>query len=211
MMPPGARPAGVVLIVGSSLFIVGASLAPEMGRVFFAPLREHLTIIERHVRQWRLMNALMIASIVGTAAGLALFASLLRAGGDPWRSTAGWVGYAFGGVLWVITLAFRSTATVEAARSARRTETVPDWLEPLGAFTGLLYTIYMLTAYLALALFGWGVLRTDVVSHSVGTFTVVWSYALGLSFVSRTKLGMIGEIPALVHIPTLVFGIWLVK
>src|SRR5207247_1573769 len=109
--------------------------------------------------RWRLMNALMVASIIGTSVGLWLFAPILRGGGDVWRTTAGASAYAFVGVLWVIALAFRATTTVEAARMVGRGGTIPDWLEPLGAWTGALYTIYMIVAYVSISLFGWAILR----------------------------------------------------
>ncbi len=202
--------AGWVLIVGSSLFLTGAGLPPEPRRVFSAPLREHLEILNRHASRWRAMNWLMIAGVVGTSIGLALLAAVLAPPGEEWRALAATSAYVIGGVLWISSLAFRNTATLHAARTSAATGEIPAWLEPLGEWTGQMFRVYMVLAYATIAVFGWSILTTDVVSHGVGWFGVAFGAVLGVSFVTRfprTSFGSIADIPALIHIATLVFGI----
>jgi hypothetical protein len=113
-------------------------------------------------------------------------------------------------VLWVLALAFRDTATMWAAREAARTGEIPGWLEPLQESTGLMFWIYMVAGYALVAFYGWGIIKTQVVAHGVGWFVVVFGYVLGTSFVARfprTLWGPVAEVPALIHIPTLAFGI----
>ena len=200
---------GVVLTVGSSLFLVGAAVPPEPKRVFSAPLREHLEILNRNRGRWQLMNALMIASVIGTSVGLALFASELARSGDRWRGLAGASAYVIGAVLWIAALAFRNTTTLHVAGTAASTGEIPDWFEPLGEWTGSMYRIYMLLAYAAVVLFGCAILHTNVISRGAGWFGIVYGGALGISFVTgypKTSFGSVAEIPALIHIATLVFG-----
>jgi len=207
---PGEQPTAIVLIVGSALFIIGASLPPEPARVFSVPRREHLDILNRHTTRWRAMNALMIASVILTAVGLAMFAQVLRAAGDTWRSAIGAYAYAIVAVLWLLGLTFRSTATILAAREADRAGEIPPWLEPLEEWTGQMFWIYMVTAYATVSFFGWAIVRTDLVGHKIGWFGVVFSYVLGASFITRlpkVSWGSIAEVPALIHIATLVFGV----
>jgi hypothetical protein len=208
------QPAGVVLVVASALFIVGAGLAPETPQVFTSPLREHLEILNRRSARWRLMNGLMFASVLGTATGLWLFLTILTRAGDEWRALLATVGYSLGAVLWVLSLGFRHTTVVAAARETARTGEIPGWLEPLQEWTGWMYSIYMVLAYAAVALFGWAIVRTDVVGHGVGWFAIVFGYAFGAAFVTkqpRTPWGPIADLPVLIHFPTLVFGIALLK
>jgi hypothetical protein len=202
--------AGWVLVVGSSLFLIGAALPPEPRRVFSSPTREYLEILHRNALRWRLMNGLMIASIVGTAMGLWMFSGVLGNTGDPWRGLAGASAYSIGAVLWLVALTFRGTATLHAASTADSTGEIPNWFEPLSSWTGQMYRVYMILAYTAIALFGWAVIAADAVSKGVGAFGVGFGVVLGVSFAigrPRTSFGSIAEIPALIHVATLVFGI----
>jgi hypothetical protein len=202
--------AGVVLVVGSSLFLIGAALPPEPGRVFSSPAREYLEILHRHARRWRVMNGFMIASVVGTAVGLWMFEGVLGNSGDLWRGRAGASAYTLGAVLWLLSLTFRGTATLHAAATVDATGEIPAWFEPLSSWTGQLFRVYMILAYGAIAVLGWAVIAANTVSKGVGGFGVVFGVVLGVSFVAgrpKTSFGSIADIPALIHIATLVFGI----
>jgi len=211
---PAATPAGYLLVGSAALFIVGAGLAPETPDVFTAPLRGHLEILNRRAARWRLMNGMMIASVLGTATGLWLMVAVLANAGDGWRGIVAASGYSLGAGLWVLSMAFRHTTVVAAARETARSGEIPAWLEPLQEWTGLMYWIYMVVAYTAISIIGWAIIRTDVIGDGVGWFAVIFGYAFGLAFVTkqpRTPWGPIADLPVLIHFPTLVFGIALLK
>lgn len=204
---------GLVLTVGSILFLIGAGLPPEPMRVFSAPRMEHLDIIHRNRARWGWMNKLMTAGIMVTAIGLLLFAQLLGSSTGP---IAGSVAYIMGGVLWILALNFRDTATIHAAGEAAETGSIPNWLEPLEAWAGRMFWIYMFSAYLAIAAFGWCLVRTSQgpVASWMGWFALAYGVVFALAFAGgwpKTKLwGPVAEPPFLVHVPLLVLGIGLV-
>ncbi len=199
---------GLVLILGSALFLIGAGLPPDPRRVFSAPLKEHLAILHANRARWHAMNSLMTAGIVATAAGLFLFAAVLA---GSTRALGAAVGYLIGGVLWIVALAFRDTVMLSVAEEVDETGEVPGWLEPMQAWTGRMFWLYMALAYLALALFGWTLVSTHLLAEWVGWFALVYGVVLGLAFmagVPKTKMwGPVAEPPFLIHIPTLTLGI----
>jgi len=202
--------AGWVLLVGSSLFIIGAGLAPESGRVFSASPSEYLDILHRNARRWRLMNGLMIASVIGTAVGLWLFSGILGNAGYVWRGLAGASAYSLGAVGWVVGLTFRDTATLHAAKTSVTTGEIPSWFEPLGEWIGQMYRIYMILAYATVAIVGWAILQSHISPTGIGWFGVGYGTIFGLSFLTgrpKTSFGSVAEIPALIHVATLVFGV----
>lgn len=202
--------AGLVLVVGSSLFLIGAALPPEPSRVFSSPVREHLDILHRHARRWRLMNGLMIASVIGTAIGLWLFEAVVGNAGELWLGVSGASAYSLGAVLWLANLTFRSSATLHAAKTAADTGEIPAWFEPLGEWMGAMFRAYMILAYATIAIFGWAVIDSKIASSGVGGFGVGFGLILGVSFVTgrpKTSFGSIADVPALIHIATLVYGV----
>jgi hypothetical protein len=202
--------AGLVLVVGSSLFIIGAALPPEPSRVFSSPAREYLDILHRHASRWRVMNGLMIASVIGTAVGLWLFEGVVGNTGDLWRGLSGASAYSLGAVLWLAGLTFRNSATLHAAKTAAESGEIPAWFEPLGDWMGAMFRVYMILAYSAVAMFGWAVIDSKIASPGVGGFGVGFGVILGVSFVTgrpKTSFGSIADIPALIHVATLVYGV----
>lgn len=199
---------GLALTVGSVLFLVGAALPPEPQRVFSASLKEHLEIILRGRARWSWMGNLMTAGVIATAAGLCMFAVSM---GSPMRAVAGVVGYLIGALLWVLALTFRGTTLLDVAEEADRTGEVPGWVEPMQSWTGRMFWIYMLLAYLAIVAVGWTLISLHILAAWIAWFALVYGIVLGLSFASgfpKVKMwGPVAEPPFLIHVPLLVIGI----
>jgi len=199
---------GLALTVGSVLFLIGAGLPPEPQRVFSAPMKEHLAIILRGRARWSWMGHLMTAGVVATAAGLWMFAVTA---GSPMRAIAGAVGYLIGAVLWVLVLTFRGTTLLDVAEEVDRTGEIPGWVEPMQSWTGRMYWIYMLLAYLAIVAVGWTLISLHILAAWIAWFALVYGIVLGLSFAAgfpKTKMwGPVAEPPFLIHVPLLVIGI----
>lgn len=209
-MPVPTVQAGVLLVVGAVLFLVGAGIPPEPRRVFGAPLPEHLAILRLHSRRWQLMNGLMIVGVVATMLGLVVAARALTLTGDASRSVIGAGAYAFGAVLWVVVLAFRGTVTVAVAREFAGDCPPPSWLAAMHDWTRVLFWLYMALGYFAIAMFGWAIVHTGLPAAWLGRSGVVFGYLLGILFViGRPKVGGVplAEPPFLLHLPTLTFGI----
>ena len=122
-----------------------------------------------------------------------MLTSLLRDAGDRIFSQLGLVAFLFGAVLWVINLAFRLSINPWAAQETARTAVIPAFYVPLTRWTGVLFVIYTVLAFSALAAYGGAVISTGVLPHWVGWIAIVYGLAgLGL-------LGVTGDAPPFLH------------
>ena len=187
---------GLALILGALLFEIGAGmpLRDKKGTFIYGlPPREWLRVIFDHPVLWQWANILFISGVVVTILGLAMFSSLLRDAGDRTFSQVGLIAFVFGAVLWVISLAFRLSIDPWAAQETARTAVLPEFYVPLTRWTGVLFVIYTILAFSALAAYGASVLSTHVLPQWVGWVSIVYSLAgLGL-------LGFTGDAPPLLH------------
>ena len=160
----------VVLILGTLLFGSGAGLylpiKDEKGSFIFGPPpREWLRLVFDHPGLRQGSTILLISGVVVTILGLAMFTSLLGDAGDRNFLQLGLIAFAFGAVLWVISLAFRLSIDLWAAQEMARTAAMPDYYVPLTRWTGVLFVIYTVLAFSALAAYGGAVLSTGVLPH----------------------------------------------
>ncbi len=196
----GHRFTGLVLILGALLFLVGAGLYGGMTlrekkgtMIFWLPLREQLILIFDHPRLWRWATILFISGVVVTILGLTLLTTLLRDVRDWAFSQLGLVAFVFGAALWVIHLAFRLSIDPWAAQETAKTAVIPEFYVPLTRWTGVLFVIYTVLAFSALAAYGGAVLSTGVLPHWVGWLAIAYGLAgLGL-------LGFTGDAPPFLH------------
>lgn len=91
-----------------------------------------------------------------TILGLVMLTRLFRDAGDRAFSQLGLVAFVFGAVLWVINLAFRLSIDPWAAQETARTAVMPDFYVPLTRWTRLLFVIYTVLAFSAMAAYGGG-------------------------------------------------------
>jgi hypothetical protein len=185
-----SRFTGVVLILGC--LVLGSGLwlywpiKDEKGAFIFGlPPREWLRLVFNHPRLWRWGTILFISGVVATILGLAMFTSLLRDAGDRTFSLLGLIASAFGAVLWVISLAFRLSIDPWAAQETAKTAAIPEFYVPLTRWTGILFAIYTVLAFSALAAYGAAVLSTHVLPHWVGWLAIIYGLA-GLGLVGVT-------------------------
>lgn len=163
-----ARLAAGLLVVGAVIFWIGA-------RTFTGMTLEAVSgDPEGHM--WTAANFL-IATLV-TLAGLKFLARALEDAGGGLLPSLGLGAFAFGAVFWVLHLTLRLTVVRQAAEAYRLTGVAPDWYAPWPGWTGLLFGIYSVLAYLGTLLFGLALLRTRLLARWVGWFTIVASLLL---------------------------------
>ena len=96
------------------------------------------------------------------------------AAGDRVSSVLGLFGFLFGAVFWVLHLAFRLTVMRRAAEEYAHSASVPPWYQPWIEWSGLLFGIYSVLAYLGIVAYGAALLGTGLTPRWVGWILVVF-------------------------------------
>jgi hypothetical protein len=201
MNPASLRLAGALLLSGGIVFLIGA-LSPPWEQ-WYAPLQRALQIIGQHRVAWYWIHGCFVLGVVITILGFAALAHGLRATPAGLLASLVGVAYVVGAVFWLVNIAFRGTVQVWAAAEVIRTGSVPTGYEPLRQWAGLLFSFYIVLAYLATAGLGWLMLRTGLVPRSAAWLAVI----LGV-----TGGGIVGmSVPLVVHIPLMVVGAFLLR
>jgi hypothetical protein len=201
-MEAALKSAAVLLVAGWLTFWAGA-FTPPYRWWFGIPVKEYLLLIAENRTAWLAIAALFAIGVLLTLAGLVVLGGILRAAGDRVWSDLGQAAFSFGAVLWLASIAFRATATISAAQETAATGVVPAWFEPLRAWSGSIFGVYMVLAYLAIAAYGRALAR--------GTIGPRW---LKRGFVYFGVVGAIGFLfqlpvfapPLMIHLPPGLLG-----
>jgi hypothetical protein len=197
-------------LAGSLLFCVGAAIAPEPWRVFTGDRALYLDVLHRRSGRWQTMNALMVAGVAGTAAGL------IGLGGQlPQPFGIGAVLFTVGGVLWIGTLVSRSTVDVNVAHRLAGGTDVPASFDAWQQATGGWFKAYLFLAYAGTVLTGIALNASTDVPRYAGWFAIVFgSVAFVANATGRPSSEGFGpwfEPPFMVHLATLVMAIALIR
>jgi hypothetical protein len=182
---------GIALLLGCLLFMGGAGLTPhEQGtsivRFYGLSQRAQVLLISRHPRLWKWGASLLISGTIVTTLGFGLLTTLFRAAGECTFSSLGVIALLFGSVLWVITLAVRLGIDPLAAQETAKTGVLPDYYILLKCWVQVLFVIYTILAFSALAAYGWAVLSTPILPRWVGWTAIAYGLA-GLGLLAVTK------------------------
>ena len=159
-----ARLASFLLIVGSAIVWLGAATFPGM----------ELEGIHAHRADHLFTTGLFLLGAVITLAGFTVLTALLRESGHPLLAELGLVAFLFGCTFLVIHLAFRGVVMVVAAEELLAAGIAPSWYGSWRPWAGLMYGVYMTTAYLATAAYAGAMLATGWVGKGWGrTFATV--------------------------------------
>ena len=178
------RAAAILLIAGWALFWAGAC-TPPWRWWYGISTREYLEMIATHRGIWLWIAASFAIGVLLTLAGLVILASVLRASGDTLWSDLGQAAFLSGSVLWLTSIAFRATATVSAAKETVSSGMVPSWFEPMRNWSGAIFAVYMVLAYLGIAAYGKAMLATGLTPRWLAWTHVVFGLAGSLGFIDR--------------------------
>ena len=148
----------------------------------------------------------MTAAVLLTAAGLGLLASQLA---QPFAVAAAFA-YAAGAATWCVFETYRLSVPPYVARA--KILPLPDWFLALQDWSGRLFTVYMLTAYLSLAAFGVAILGGATLPPWSGWLALIFGLAGAASLASgqpRIGGGSPFEPPVMIHFVPLTLGVLL--
>lgn len=197
------RIAAYLLVAGWLVFWAGA-FTPPWRWWYGIPTDEYLQMISAHRVVWRWIAAAFATGVVCTALGLTALRSALQGhDGSVW-SDLGLTLFAIGSVVWLASIAFRATATVSAAEAITTSGTVPEWFVPLRGWSGALFGIYMVLAYVAVAAFGKALLASGIVPAWLAWAHIVFGLVGAVGFVARVP---VFDPPLMIHLLPGILGV----
>jgi hypothetical protein len=196
---------GWTLIVGAIVFWIAAG-TPPYRQWMGPPIREYLSIIGAHRNNWLFINGSFAVACMLTLPAIAGLTAILRRGGDPGWSIIGLCLFAVGSALWLVHLGHRLAVTPWAAAKLARSGEVPAGFEATKAWMGLLFSAYMVMAYLGVAAYGAAILQTGSLPRWVGWTAVVFGLVAVPGLVTP-----LFQPPLMVHVVPFIIGIALVR
>jgi hypothetical protein len=194
-----------LLIAGAICFWVGAG-TPPYRQWMGPPVKEYLSIIGAHRPNWYFIHGAFLLGCALTVAGLGGLTALLRAAGDRGWSIVALALFVLGTALWFVHVGHRLAVTPWAAAELARTGEVPAGYEAIKSWMGLLFGMYMVLAYLALAAYGAALLGTGLLPRWVGLTAVIF----GLAAVPGLATPVF-QPPLMVHVVPFIVGIAILR
>jgi hypothetical protein len=147
-------------------------------------------------------------AIVATALSLRTLASAV---GDAWTWSA-FTLFAVGTPLMLLAMVGYATFTHLPLGTPARTEGLDEFERSFVRWIEALTSVYMVLAFTAIALVGWGALRTGLLPPWAGWFSLLFGGFLALSFPLKYALGFwIADLPLWVHVWALVVAVPLLR
>jgi hypothetical protein len=196
---------GIVLVAGLVVFLVGAG---GWKLSYQQPLPQALPAIHRDRRRWAWIHLWMAPAMFVTSAGLF---GLVAVFGDAIAvvlSLVAAIVYALGAVCWVASLTFRLTVVPWAAEQTVERGDLPEGFAALDGWSGALYTVHMISAYIAFAILGAAVLADGVLPRWAGWVGIVGGLAFAAGFLATRRAGPFNP-PAWAHLYTALLGVLL--
>jgi hypothetical protein len=162
-----------------------------------APLAEAHAVIGKHRLAWHFINGCLGLGSIVTAVAFVLHAQATNASkAKPWATLAA-ASYAVALTVFLVNLAFRHTVQVWAAEAVLQTGGVPTGYVAWHHFAGLLFSVYAVLAYAAVAALGASLLQSPQSPRWVG-----WGSLFGGLLLAALMLGNLppANAPLMVHL-----------
>lgn len=171
------RLAGILLVVSLLILLLTLiiMIVSEATPGFSAMLQGSLVQAAPYAATFRLLILLFVIGWIVQLLGLSLLARLLMRVGDEQLAILAFTLVVVATILAVLYSTFRMSVEFWAAEEAARTGSIPEILEPLKAWINSFFRVASCVHYLAMAGFGWGILRTGLLTPWVGQAAIGWS------------------------------------
>lgn len=135
--------------------------------------------------------------------GFGIVAVMLRNSGEGLLSTLSLAVLIFASAVSVLRGTFEGSVTVWVAEEWAATGDIPELYEPLHAWINSVFEISYLSLLVAMAGFGWGILRTELLAPWIGWLSIGWSALWIVGYVVGVG------IPAIIIIYPVIYGLGL--
>ncbi len=199
-MGPAAE-SGVILVAGAVTFFLGAGM-PVYGAWTAASVEDYLAVVRERPVAWRICQIAMCAAALVTAAGIGLTAWKLA---QPLAIAAAFA-YTAAAAVWCVFTMYRLGVQSFVARLQVAPQ---DWFLALQEWEGLLFQVFMLTAYLSIAALGLAISDGNLLPAWSGWAVFGFSISGAVSLATGwPKLGggSAFEPPFITFVPTLFVG-----
>jgi hypothetical protein len=171
------RLAGILLVASLLVLILALIIMIVSGATpgFSAMLRGSLAEVVPYVATFRLVSLLFAVAWIVQLLGLGLLTRLLVRAGDEQIAILAFTLILVATILAVVYTTFRMSVELWAGEEAARTGNIPEVFEPLKAWTNDFFRVAYRVHLLAVAGFGWGILRTGLLAPGVGQAAMGWS------------------------------------
>lgn len=171
------RLAGILLVASLLVLILALIIMIVSGATpgFSALLRGSLAEVAPYAATFRLLSLMFAVAWIVQLLGLGLLTRLLVRAGDEQLAVLAFTLVVVATLLAVLYTTFRMSVDLWAADQAAQTGTIPEVFEPLKAWTNDFFSVAYRAHLVGGIGFGWGMLRTELLTSWVGQAAIGWS------------------------------------
>lgn len=202
---PG-RIAGIVLIASILILVIALIIMIASGAMpaFFALLQGSLAQVAPYAATFRLLILLFVVGWIVQLLGFGLLTRLLLRAGDEQVAILAFILLLVAASLGILYSTFRMSVELWAAQEAARTGSIPEVYVALRGWISSFFRVAYRVHLVAVAGFGWGIVRTGLLAPGIGWTAMGWSLlwlAGGLAGVGAP--GILFIMPAVIGIALL--------
>ncbi|MGD2047849.1 MAG: hypothetical protein PVH03_00040 [Chloroflexota bacterium] len=202
-----ARIAGILLISSFLILLLALIILIASGALpaFSAGLQGSIAEKAPYAATFRRLNLLWTVGWIIQLLGFGLLARLLLRSGEEQLGVLAFIAILVSTILGLLHGTFHMSVETWAAQEAARTGSIPDVYEPLEVWIGSSFRIAYVLHLVALAGFGWGILRARLVAPRVGWVAIGWSIIWLVGYlVGAGAPGILFIMPAVIGVALLV-------
>jgi hypothetical protein len=171
------RVAGSLLVGSLTILLLALIILIARGALpgFSAILAGSLAQAAPYVPTFRLLILLFLVSWIVQLLGLGLLTRLLARAGGEQLAILVFTLVLVATILAVLYTSFRMSVELWVAQEAARSGSIPEFYGPMREWISSAFGVASRAHYVAMAAFGWGILRTKLLASWVGWAAIGWS------------------------------------
>lgn len=166
----GLLVAGLLVGLLAVMFMIVSGSTPG-----FAAVGGDLEAMAPYANSFRLLNGMYSVAWVFLPLGFALLSRMLARAGQEQLALLAFTLILVTGITGILHGAFHVSLTTWAAEEAGRTGSIPELYQPLRAWADGAFRLGYVGSFVAIALTGWAILRSGLLSPSLGWIAIGWS------------------------------------